>query len=173
MRTITYIISSLTAYTLALTTIPLNVAYAATVSEPRIQHQAIHVDVTGPNANELDMNPNPFLDIRFDLTVQAPSGKQFIIPGFFAGDGQGGEQGTVWRAKFSPDEVGDWSYTAKLFSGIDASVQAQTNTLQDITRMQDQQGTFSVSSTQNNSENQSQPTSRGSTSLCWRTLFTV
>jgi len=123
----------------------ISVANAATVSEPRLRYQSIELDIVGPLTNENAASPNPFLDIRFDLTLEAPSGKSVTVPGFFAGNGQGGGQGNIWRARFTPDEAGVWKYTASLFTGTHAAVQTQTNALQDITRQEDRQGTFNVS----------------------------
>jgi len=99
---------------------------AATVSEPRTLHQPIQFDTSGPDANEADTSPNPFLDIRFDLLLEAPSGNTMTVPGFFAGDGNGNVQGNVWRARFTPDELGEWRYTIKLLSGANAAVLDQT-----------------------------------------------
>jgi hypothetical protein len=46
---------------------------------------------------------NPFADVVFDGMFTSPSGKTFTIPGFYDG-------GQTWRLRFSPSEVGHWTY---------------------------------------------------------------
>jgi len=123
-------------------------ANATTVSEPRFQFQPIQIDTIGPDANEADTSPNPFLDIRFDLMLEAPSGRTFTVPGFFAGDGNGNEQGKVWRARFNPDEMGEWRYTVRLLSGANAAVLEQTDNLTAVGQHNDT-GVFTVSASVN------------------------
>lgn len=77
----------------------------------------ITLDFTGPDASETDNNPNPFLDYRLQVKFTGPGGQTYDVPGFFAGDGEGGDSGTVWRVHFSPDEAGKWSYHAEFKSG--------------------------------------------------------
>jgi hypothetical protein len=43
------------------------------------------------------------------------------VPGFFDGDG-GGSAGDVWRARFTPDAAGVWSYQASFRSGPNVAV---------------------------------------------------
>ena len=45
-----------------------------------------------------------------NVTFTGPSGKSFRIPGFYDGDGQGGENGHLWKVRFSADEPGRWKY---------------------------------------------------------------
>src|SRR3989344_7719840 len=56
-------------------------------------------------------NPFDFNEIELQATFTAPSGKQTNFFGFFDGDGNGGQNGNVWKLRFMPDEVGTWSYT--------------------------------------------------------------
>jgi hypothetical protein len=56
---------------------------------------------------------NKFTDVDLWVQYQAPSGKLTNFFGFFDGDGQGGgtaSEGTVWKMRFMPDEVGQWKY---------------------------------------------------------------
>jgi hypothetical protein len=76
----------------------------------------------GPNANETDSTPNPFLDYRLQVTFAAPSGAAYQVPGFFAGDGEGGGSGDRWRVRFAADEAGTWSYTASFRRGDGVAV---------------------------------------------------
>lgn len=76
----------------------------------------------GPLASELDNTPNPFLDFRLSATLTAPSGKIYRVPGFFAGDGQGGPTGSTWRIRFTPDEPGNWEFVVSMRSGADLAI---------------------------------------------------
>jgi hypothetical protein len=77
---------------------------------------------SGPEARETDDEPNPFLDYRLQVKFTGPSGKQYDVPGFFDGDGLGGAAGNVWRVRFTPDEAGEWAYTASFRAGPEVAV---------------------------------------------------
>ena len=78
----------------------------------KVWHPVI-VNFRGPAAGETDESPNPFLDYRLKVTFSGPTGKKYNVPGFFAGDGHGGGEGDVWRACFTPDTAGRWSFQAE------------------------------------------------------------
>ncbi|MEM9478544.1 MAG: DUF5060 domain-containing protein [Verrucomicrobiota bacterium] len=86
----------------------------------------VSVTFDGPSANESDTSPNPSLDYRLDVTFTGPSGKAFVVPGFFAADGDAGVSGATagnkWRAYFAPDETGTWSYLASFRTGTNVAV---------------------------------------------------
>lgn len=48
---------------------------------------------------------NPFADVTVAVTFTSPSGRSHTAQGFYDG-------GNTWRARFAPDEVGDWSYVS-------------------------------------------------------------
>ena len=88
--------------------------------ELRLWHKVV-VDLHGPFAHELDRNPNPFTDYKMTVRFEHSSGRSYDVPGFFAADGNAAEtsadSGTVWRAHFSPDELGEWTYTVLFDQG--------------------------------------------------------
>lgn len=103
------------------------VAQAAPADEelPRPLYQPITIEVesqadfdghhTGPWGSA---QVNPFLHCRFDVyldhaNLMAP----LRVPGYFAGDGDGGQSGNVWRAHFTPTFEGDWFYLVVLEGG--------------------------------------------------------
>ncbi len=93
---------------------------AAEVSgELKLWH-TVTLTFAGPETSEA-ANPNPFTDYRFDVVLTAPSGKTWSVPGFYAADGDAAESaaksGDKWRARFTPDEEGEWSYAASLAEG--------------------------------------------------------
>ncbi|MCG2590847.1 DUF5060 domain-containing protein [Rhodohalobacter sulfatireducens] len=82
----------------------------------------VTIDFEGPEATESDSNPNPFLDYRLEVEFTGPDGEVYHVPGFFAGDGNGGGTGNIWRVLFSPDAPGIWNYTANFVSGDEIAV---------------------------------------------------
>lgn len=60
------------------------------------------------NDNRYD---NPFTDVELVVHYTAPSGRKITFPGFYDGDGNGGQDGKVWKFRFMPDEPGEWRYT--------------------------------------------------------------
>ncbi len=92
------------------------------VSGELVKWHPINIDVTGPMAAEADNSPNPFMDIRLDITLTNPSGEQLTVPGFFAGNGAGNGEGNVWRARFAANESGAWQYQVAFYQGVNAAV---------------------------------------------------
>ena len=63
---------------------------------------------------------NKFADVDLTVIYTAPSGKDWEFWGFYDGDGSGGgdlANGTVWKMRFMPDELGRWSYTYRWSDG--------------------------------------------------------
>ena len=53
---------------------------------------------------------NPFSDVELMVNYTSPTGKKIRFSGFYDGDGKGGQDGTVWKLRFMPDEPGEWKY---------------------------------------------------------------
>jgi hypothetical protein len=53
--------------------------------------------------------PDPF-DLALTAEVVSPSGRRFSVPGFFDGDGAGGQSGRVFRVRVAAEETGTWSW---------------------------------------------------------------
>lgn len=88
---------------------------------------AVSIAFHGPVADAADNSPNPFLDYRLQVLFTGPGGKQYNVPGFFDGDGNGGRAGNVWRVLFSPDETGRWSFQASFRKGPQVAVSLEPN----------------------------------------------
>ncbi|MEL6918832.1 MAG: Ig-like domain-containing protein, partial [Bacteroidota bacterium] len=62
-----------------------------------------------------------FTDFRLNVTFTSPSGKTFLVPGYFAADGNAAESsaesGNKWRCHFTALEAGVWSYTVSFRTG--------------------------------------------------------
>ncbi len=97
----------------------------------------------GPEASASQDSPNPFLDIRLQVRFKGPNERTIIVPGYFDGDGQGGQHGHAWRAHFTPDQPGVWRYEAFFRAGSEVAVQleAEAGTALDLPN---RTGTFQV-----------------------------
>src|SRR5512147_60141 len=113
-----------TRFTVLLLAVTCSVLFISTASaqpaerilsgEPKQWHK-VTLTVDGPQANETDTNPNPFLDYRMTVFFHSPSPTQtYRIPGYFAADGDAANShaasGNKWRAHFAPDKPGRWRY---------------------------------------------------------------
>ncbi len=80
------------------------------------QWHTITISFKGPKTSE-NAADNPFLNYR--LNVDFTNGKtKKTIRGFYAADGNASEtsaiSGNIWKVRFTPDELGDWTYSASL-----------------------------------------------------------
>lgn len=86
---------------------------------------AVTLTFNGPNTSE-NNSKNPFLDYRLNVTFTSPKGEKFIVPGFYAADGNAAEtsatSGNKWRVRFSPNATGEWSYNASFRTGTNVAV---------------------------------------------------
>ena len=60
---------------------------------------------------------NPFFDVELNAVFTSPSGRVINFFGFYDGDGHGGQDGTVWKQRFMPDELGTWTYSMSFSDG--------------------------------------------------------
>ncbi len=95
---------------------------AATLDGTPAVWQPLLLRFAGPAAAEGDTAPNPFLDYRLTVRFVGPSGRAYIVPGFFAGDGRGGGAGDQWAARFAADEPGRWRWCASFRAGPGVAV---------------------------------------------------
>ena len=72
-------------------------------------YETIELTLFGPQMNGMGF-PNPFL-IEVDAIFSGPSGRSFVVPGYYDGDGSGGLDGNIWKVRFSPDLPGVWTFT--------------------------------------------------------------
>ena len=71
----------------------------------------VEVVFQGPKSRGTNVSHNPFKNI-VRVSFIAPNGRTYLVPAFYDGDGRGGLNGTVWKVRFSPDEVGTWTFTS-------------------------------------------------------------
>jgi hypothetical protein len=53
--------------------------------------------------------PSPF-DLEVTAQVTSPSGKRLSVPGFFDGDGEGGQAGRIFKVRIAAGETGTWRW---------------------------------------------------------------
>jgi hypothetical protein len=91
--------------------------------ESRVWH-ALTLTVWGPEAEERG-DVNPFRDFRVTATF-THGDTEYVVPGYFAADGNAGEtgaeRGNKWRVHFVPDLPGDWSYRVSIRHGKDVAL---------------------------------------------------
>ncbi len=101
-----------------------SISWSAEVSGELKQWHRITITFDGPERSETS-DPNPFLDYRLDVTFSKGS-RRFIVPGYFAADGNaaetGADSGNKWRVHFAPDEAGTWNYRASFRQGENVAV---------------------------------------------------
>lgn len=71
----------------------------------------LEIPFAGPES-EGRGEPKPF-GILLDVLFTSPSGRQYRVPGFYDGDGQGRLDGSIWKVRFPADETGDWKYASQ------------------------------------------------------------
>jgi hypothetical protein len=104
-------------FAIILLALALGCAPKADLQGPLRVWQTLTLDFRGPATAETADNPNPFLDYRLQVLFTAASGRSYDVPGFYSGDGHGGEAGDVWRVRFTPDEPGQWTWAATFCEG--------------------------------------------------------
>ena len=72
------------------------------------QWQTIEIFMRGPQTG-VTANPNPFLT-EVVVTFEGPEGT-FVIPAFYDGNGNGNNKGNIWKVRFSPNAIGNWTFT--------------------------------------------------------------
>jgi len=88
------------------------------------QWHAVTLTFDGPQSGET-AELNPFLDYRLEVTF-ANGHKRYLVPGYYAADGNAAESsatgGNKWCVHFVPDETGRWTYTASFRTGTDVAL---------------------------------------------------
>ena len=106
----------------------------------------ITLNFEGPETSEMDEN-NPFLNYRLDVTFKNGD-KEYEIPGFYATDGNAAEtssdNGNIWQVRFTPDEIGEWTYTVSFKKGDNIAVAEDSNVGSSTGFMDGQTGTFVI-----------------------------
>ena len=104
---------------LPIATLLLMALAAESIAQDVKQWHTKTLSFIGPETSET-ATPNPFTDYRLTVTFKHGVHKQ-VVRGFYAADGNAAQtsatSGNVWRVRFAPDRVGQWSYSAELRGG--------------------------------------------------------
>lgn len=109
----------------------------------KIVWHPLTIDFSGPVIDEVDSDPNPFLDFKLDVLFSGPDDIHYLVPGFFDGDGKGGSYGNVWRVKFTPDRPGLWRYEVTFREGRNVAIKADYKNSR-LAAFNGQEGSFFV-----------------------------
>ena len=134
----------------------LTLAWCGTAAEGRVSGELkkwhkVTITFEGPTTDEA-ADPNPFLDYRLNITfTHSQSAKSYLVPGYFAADGNaantGADSGNKWRVHFAPDQVGVWQYRVSFRKGADVGVTENMNAGESARFMDGKSGTFRIAPT--------------------------
>ena len=107
----------------------------------------LSLEFEGPNTSE-SAEENPFLNYRLNVVFKhATTGKAYLIPGYYAADGDAGNTrsttGNIWKVHFAPDETGEWSYEVDFKKGKWAAVRT-SGKLESAAFMDGASGKFTI-----------------------------
>ena len=116
----------LTVFFLTVILIAASALHAEQISGELQKWHKITLTFDGPQTSE-DATPNPFLFYRLNVTfTHEKSGSAYIVPGYFAADGNAAETsaqaGNKWRLHFAPDKIGRWNYKVSFRKGRHLSI---------------------------------------------------
>ena len=120
-----------------------------TLSGEQKQWHRVTLTFTGPSTSETN-STNPFRNYRLNVTFKHSSGKTYVVPGFYAADGDAANSsatsGNKWRVHFTPDATGTWNYTASFRTGTDVAI-SLSSTAGSPTSFDGTKGSFTVDAT--------------------------
>lgn len=101
----------------------VHAAPADFISASPMQYHKVTLQWNGPNLTEAAAT---FNDYRLNVLFTSPSNKTYLVPGYFAADGNAANssatQGNKWRAHINPQESGTWSYSVSFRTGTNLAI---------------------------------------------------
>lgn len=76
-----------------------------------VKWSKVEILMHGPHTSVMNRQ-NPF-EIAVEVTFRGPDDQEYTVPAFYDGDGEGSETGNVWKARFSPDAAGRWTFSSE------------------------------------------------------------
>jgi hypothetical protein len=140
------------AVCLALTTVAwCQVTFAGQISGELKKWHKVTLTFDGPQTSET-AEPNPFLYYRFNVQfTHQNSGKSYLVPGYFAADGNAAntsaDSGNKWRVHFAPDEIGAWKYRVSFKRGENVAVSDEEAAGRSAGFIDGQSGSFDIAAT--------------------------
>ena len=109
------------------------------------QWHTVTLSFEGPTLSEDDTD-NPFLNYALVVDFKHEQ-SNYRVRGFYAADGNAAEssatKGNVWQVRFTPDQIGEWTYTARMYKGNDIAI-ATDEEQGTAVELLDAQGSFIV-----------------------------
>jgi hypothetical protein len=141
----------LTVYVVLITVIFCRAGVGAQLSGELKKWHKVTLTFEGPRTSET-AEPNPFLYYRLNVIItHQNSGKSYLVPGYFAADGDAAntsaDVGNKWRVHFAPDEVGAWKYSVSFRKGKNAAVNEDEAAGESAGFMDGQSGSFKIAAT--------------------------
>lgn len=126
-------------------------AQEAQISGELKQWHNVTLTVDGPQASE-DGSPNPFTDYRMEVAfLNADSGLSYIVPGYFAADGDAANtsatSGNKWRAHLCPDHEGEWTYKVSFRQGEGVAISDDVNAGTPVESVDGLKGSITIAAT--------------------------
>ncbi|MHC4625514.1 MAG: DUF5060 domain-containing protein [Planctomycetota bacterium] len=113
--------------TASLGTIAAPVGGTGVVEGDLVQWHRVRITFDGPSTSET-ADVNPFLNYRLNVTF-TNGDKTYVVPGFYAADGEAGETsakaGNKWRVSFTPDRAGEWRFKASFRTGANIAIDSE------------------------------------------------
>lgn len=104
--------------------IPAPVGGTGVVEGDLMQWHGVRITFDGPPSSE-NARVNPFAHYRLNVTF-INGRKTYIVPGFYAADGNTAETsakaGNKWRVHFTPDFDGEWRFKASFRMGVNIAI---------------------------------------------------
>ncbi|GAA0726064.1 hypothetical protein GCM10009430_32630 [Aquimarina litoralis] len=123
---------------------------SATIAGEKRKFHKITLTWNGPNTNE---KKETFADYRLNVTFKSPSNKTYVVPGYFAADGNAkntsSSTGNKWRCHFLPQETGTYQYTVSFKKGKNIAASLDPNA-GSPTSFHGNSGTFQINNTNKN-----------------------
>ncbi len=109
------------------------------------------LSLTWDAASVFSESDNTFQDYRLNVTFTSPTGKVYVVPGFFAADGNARESsavsGSKWRCNFTPLETGIWTYSTSFRTGAMIAVSFDASLGSPVNPIDSDTGTFNIAET--------------------------
>ncbi len=130
---------------------PKSAPYPVEFSGEMRKWHKVTLTFDGPEVSERD-DFNPFMNYRLNVTfTHKQSGKSYLVPGYFAADGDAGNtsatSGSKWRVHFAPDQEGDWDYSVNFRKGQYVAVSDRVDTYESGKYMDGASGSFHIDAT--------------------------
>ena len=121
--------------------------HSQTVSPNPKKWHKVTVEFTSANTFNENLGDALFFDYRLNVTLTSPSNKTYLVPGYFAADGDAAESGATsgnkWQVNFLPDETGNWTYSASFRTGTNVAISTSPSS-GTATDFDGQSGSFNV-----------------------------